>query len=150
MLAVLAVALLAQSADRPCSDGVRAATTVEINACLQKDLGREAARMDHYIATAGELAERQDQSTAGTREASAQKKHLIDAQRAWEAYQTIVCRGVYDKWLGGSIRNAAALRCHIDMTRERTFVIWRDFIKPADSSEPELPDPREGLSPSAE
>lgn len=142
MLAILAVALLAQSTDRLSSDCGRAATTVEINACLQKDLGREAARMDHYIATAGELAERQDEATVGTPEASDQRRLLREAQHAWEAYQKIVCDGVYDKWLGGSIRNAAALRCRIDMTRERTFVIWRDFIKPADSSEPELPDPR--------
>lgn len=143
MFAALALSLLAvQSAAHLPADCANAAATLEIDACLSEELKRERARMDHYLATARLMAERQDESTVGTPEASKQVRFLGDAQGAWEAYDKVVCNGVYDKWLGGSIRNAAALRCHIDMTRERTFVVWRDFIAPADSSEPELPDPR--------
>ena len=69
------------------------------------------------------------------------RAYLDQAQAAWAVYSDLVCKGVYDKWNGGSIRNVAALRCRIDMTRERTQVVWRDYLTYVDSTPPELPEP---------
>lgn len=143
---VFSLLLVTQTTGHLPADCAEASNTLEINACAARDLSRETERMDHYLTAARRNADAMDQATAGTPDASAQRDHLDKAQTAWAAYADIVCDGVHDRWKGGTIRTVAALRCRIDMTRERTHVVWRGYLSPADASPPDLPEPLQPVS----
>jgi uncharacterized protein YecT (DUF1311 family) len=136
MFALIAAILLTQTPDAPVNCA-QAMTTPQINACAAQRLEAETARMETYLSAARRRAVTQDEETA----ASSQRAYLDNAQSAWTAYADIVCDGVYDNWSGGTIRTVMALECRIQMTRERTHVIWRDFLTYADSTPPVLPEP---------
>ena len=138
---------LASEAQRGETDGVqasldctRAMTTPEINACGALDLDRETARMERYLETARQRAVDMDAASTG-HDATHQTAYLSSTQAAWTAYAEIACAGVYDQWKGGTIRTVMGLGCRIAMTRERTRVVWRDYLTYADSTPPILPEP---------
>jgi len=142
MLALVAAGLIAQTPAAP-ADCSKAATTPEINACAAQDLAAETERMETYLTAARRQASVIDQSAADGDPALSQRAYLDNAQTAWSAYADIVCDGVYDQWSGGTIRTVMSLGCRTRMTRERTHVIWRDFLTYADSTPPILPEPIE-------
>ncbi|NBW09586.1 MAG: DUF1311 domain-containing protein [Caulobacteraceae bacterium] len=141
MIPILAAILLSgQAIETAPADCSKAMTTPEINACAGLDLERETARMERYLAAARTRARELD-AVDDVRDRSHQQVYLQNAQKAWEAYAAIVCDGVYDEWKGGTIRNAMYIGCQVEMTRERTRVIWRDYLTYADSTPPILPEP---------
>ena len=135
------------AAASPAADGGpvcrRDGTMPEINACFAEDLRREEARMDIYLRRAEERAREADELTRAYGGPSAQRGYLASSQAAWRAYAEIVCAGVHDAWKDGTIRTAMQLNCMIEMTRERTHVIWRHHLTHADGSPPVLPEPVE-------
>ncbi|WP_426022953.1 lysozyme inhibitor LprI family protein [Brevundimonas sp. PWP3-1b1] len=141
LFTIVSLLLVSQSPDHLPADCAKAQDTLAINACASRDLSREVERMDHYLVAARRNADAADQGAGKATVSLSQRAYLDQAQAAWTAYADLVCKGVYDKWNGGSIRNVAALRCRIDMTRERTHVVWRDYLTYADSTPPELPEP---------
>ena len=46
---------------------------------------------------------------------------LRDAQRAWIAFRDAECGLAYAMWGSGSMRNVAAVNCHLEMTATRTI-----------------------------
>lgn len=130
---------------------VRDGSTPEVNACMSNDLEREMARLRHYLTVAEERARARDEYPRAFGGQSAQRAYLAASQAAWTAYARIVCEGVEDSWKDGSIHTAMYLGCMIDMTHERTLVIWRDHLTYADSTPPVLPEPtsRAGDGPSS-
>ncbi|WP_299171767.1 lysozyme inhibitor LprI family protein [uncultured Brevundimonas sp.] len=146
MLALVAAGLIAQTPAAP-ADCAKAATTPEINACAAQDLAAETERMETYLAAARRKALADDQGASDNGPASSQRAYLDNGQTAWVAYRDIVCNGVYNRWSGGTIRTLMALNCSTRMTRERTQVIWRDFLTYADATPPILPEPVGPASP---
>jgi len=142
---VAAILLSGQAIEGLPADCSKAMTTPEINACGQLDLQRETARMERYLTAANARARALD-DVADVPDRSHQQVYLQNAQKAWEAYEAIVCDGVYDDWKGGTIRTVMYLGCKVEMTRERTRVIWRDYLTYADSTPPILPEPVEPAS----
>lgn len=139
MIATLFIALVLQTSAATDVDCDRAANTQEINACAARDLAREEARMDRYLAAAHA---RLDEDMAGTTGEPGFGPAWLDAsQSAWAAYADIRCRGVYDRWKGGTIRTVMGLGCRIELTRQRTHDIWTDYLTFADSTPPILPEP---------
>ena len=143
MIATLLIALALQTPVAADIDCERAANTLQINACAAQDLAREEARMNRYLAAARmRLNDNQNAATSGG-EASFGPAWLDASQSAWTAYADIRCRGVYDRWKGGTIRTVMALDCRIEATRQRTHDIWTDYLTFADSTPPILPEPIE-------
>lgn len=136
-----AVAAAASSHPARPFDCVRDGSTPQINVCLAQDLAAEEARMDLYLAAARERARSTDELPRAFGGPSAQRGYLAASQAAWTAYARIVCEGVDDSFKDGSIHTAMFLRCMIDMTLERTRVIWRDHLTYWDSTPPVLPEP---------
>ena len=97
--------------------------------------------MQQYLLTARERAQAMDEAPRSFGGPSAQRGYLAGSQAAWSAYARIVCEGVSDAFKDGSIHTAKFLRCMIQMTHERTQVIWRDHLTYADSTPPVLPEP---------
>lgn len=120
---------------------VRDGSTPEVNACMADDLASETARLQQYLTVAEARARARDEIPRAFGGPSAQRGYLAASQAAWTAYARIVCEGVDDSWKDGSIHTAMYLGCMIDMTRERTRVIWRDHLTYADSTPPVLPEP---------
>lgn len=120
---------------------VRDGSTPEMNACLADDLEQEEARMQRYLTAAEQRARAADEQPRAFGGPSAQRGYLAASQAAWTAYARIVCEGVDDSWKDGSIHTAMYLGCMIDMTHERTRVIWRDHLTYVDSTPPVLPEP---------
>ena len=130
---LLLMALLSgqERTDLP-SDCARAMTTLEVNACVARDLQNETRRMETYLQAA---------FARMRMDTPKQDAWLRASQPAWEAYADIACGAVYDWWGEGTVRTAEALRCRIDLTRERTHFVWRSFLTYADSTPPILPEP---------
>lgn len=140
MIWLAAIASLAgQDIDHLPADCGNAVTTVEMNACAALDLQREQDRMERYLAEARRRARELDMQPYGS--PTAQQAYLNAAQTAWQAYAQIACDGVHDHWKDGTIRTVMYLNCRIEMIRERTHVIWRDYLTYADSTPPILPEP---------
>lgn len=145
MIWFAAIALLAgQDVDNLPADCGNAVTTVEVNACVALDLEREQGRMERYLAEAQRRARELDAQPYGT--PTAQQAYLNASQTAWQAYAQIACEGVHDHWKDGTIRTVMYLDCRIEMIRERTHVIWRNYLTYADSTPPILPEPVESLA----
>jgi len=138
--AAMAAAQAIIGADQPFRC-VRDGSTPEMNACLADDLEQEEARMQRYLTAAEQRARAMDEQPRAFGGPSAQRGYLAASQAAWTAYARIVCEGVADSWKDGSIHTAMYLGCMIDMTHERTRVIWRDHLIYVDSTPPVLPEP---------
>lgn len=120
---------------------VRDGSTPEINACLAEDLAAEDGRMQQYLTAADRVARASDEQPRSFGGPSAQRGYLAASQAAWTAYARIVCEGVDDAYRDGSIHTAMFLRCMIQMTHERTRVIWRGYLRSRGSTPPVLPEP---------
>ena len=137
MLWLMAMMLTGQAIDNLPADCSQAMTTPEINACGALDLRREEQRMEEYLQAAYRRA-----ADSGTQEAA----WLRASQSAWKAYADIACGAVYEQWSDGTIRGVMYLGCMVNLTRERTHVVWRGFLTYPDSTPPVLPEPRRPLS----
>lgn len=70
-------------------------------------------------------------------------KHLNDEQLAWTKYRETLCGNVYLMWVQGTARYEMAAQCNLNVTRERTYDLWRSYLTYIDSTPPILPDPRQ-------
>jgi uncharacterized protein YecT (DUF1311 family) len=130
---ILALAVIAAD---PC-DG---SSTPEVNACLARQADTAQAELDRYLATA-----RAKLAHEGAEPASDTPKLLAGfdaAEHAWEDYRKQQCDNIYVHWQGGTIRGAMALGCQISLTRQRTHVVWEDYLTYMDSTPPVLPEPK--------
>ena len=115
--------------------------TLQINACAMADLEAETARMELYLEAARAQAQARARDAETGEAHGRQLRYLDAAQAAWESYADAVCEGVYDQWREGTIRTVMAIGCRIDLTRQRTQVIWRNHLTHVDSTPPLLPEP---------
>ena len=97
--------------------------------------------MERYLHTARERARTMDEAPRSFGGPSAQRGYLASSQAAWIAYARIVCEGVDDRFKDGSIHMAMFLGCMIEMTHDRTRVIWRNHLTYMDTTPPILPEP---------
>ncbi|WP_183030042.1 lysozyme inhibitor LprI family protein [Altericroceibacterium spongiae] len=116
-------------------------TTLEVNACLNEQLGEANVEMEQYAETALAIMERD----AKDEFSDALEKDAPDAfrraQKAWTDYREAECEALYDNWSGGTIRNAMTISCEIRITRQRTHTIWENWLTFMDSTPPVLPEP---------
>lgn len=112
----------------------------EMAVCWSQALDWEEARMRRYYDGAQEAIVREGRTSSGSRLNQA-RAYLASSQAAWTAYAETACQAVYENFGQGSARNLDLTECRIEMTRERTHVIWRGFLTiPAEGVEP-FPEP---------
>ena len=141
MIELLLAGLLITQDAAAAPDCGREDTTMAVNACLSDVLERESVRMEAYFAAALERVTL-DEAEAGTADAEVDiGADMRQAQSLWRAYADQACGVIYTRWREGSIRNALALQCGIDLTRERTHHLWKAFLTYPDSTPPILPEP---------
>jgi len=110
-------------------------TTFAINQCLAGVRDRAKQREERYFEAA---VSGKDGLPARMTE---RERMMRDAQAAAEKLRESECGAVYEHWIGGTIRNAMALRCEIHLIDQRTHDIWRNWLTYQDASEPILPEP---------
>ncbi|WP_299010494.1 lysozyme inhibitor LprI family protein [uncultured Shewanella sp.] len=114
-------------------DCEKAWTTLAINQCMHKDLIAAEKVMDKYLAKS--LERYLDDSVS--------RASIKKGQDAWMSYRDEHCGAVYDTWRDGTIRTSMGLDCQLELTHQRTTVLWRSFLTYFDSTPPLLPKPKE-------
>ncbi len=109
-----------------------AMNTMEINDCYADILDRAEARRAEYHAAA--LARHADDEEVA--------RMLGESEQAFNEYRDAECAAMYQRWIGGSIRNVMALQCQIAQTDARTHTIWENWLTYPDSTPPDLPEPQ--------
>lgn len=69
-------------------------------------------------------------------------KTFDHSQEAWKTYRDEHCSSYYYYWKGGTIAGPFHAACLNDLTRERTWEIWKYWLHYADSTPPMLPEPK--------
>ena len=110
----------------------KAWTTLAINQCMYKDLVTAEKVLDKYLAKSLERYLEDDVSVASIKK----------GQEAWLNYREEHCGAVYDTWRDGTIRTAMGLGCKLELTHQRTIVLWHSFLTYVDSTPPLLPEPK--------
>lgn len=112
-------------------DCENALNTIDINECAVFELNANQKKMQTYLEASVSVNQH--------------LKKLVQAieisQKNWSKYADSHCDAVYEKWNEGSIRNHMYLSCKIRLTKERTFVLWNDYLTFVDTASPVLPRP---------
>lgn len=126
---LFALALLSAGSTTTCPG----TTTPEVEACLNQELGQEEDRLARYYEAARKRLSEENGSSA--------EKGLAKSEQLWLAYRRAECSAVFDDWSAGTIRGSMATLCQIDLTRLRTYALWKNWLTFADSTPPILPRP---------
>ncbi|MCB0336212.1 MAG: DUF1311 domain-containing protein [Bdellovibrionales bacterium] len=129
LLLLLSVFLFSLNAEE--IDCSKAISTPEINACAAKELAAKEKVLEDYLEKAYELKKPEQKVV----------QSLKESQTTWLRYRKSYCSGVYELWSGGTIRGAMYNGCMIRLTKERTHIIWSDYLTYMDSTPPALPEP---------
>ena len=113
-------------------DCEKAWTTLAINQCMHKDLVAAEKVLGKYLAKSLELYS----------EDSVSVNSIKKGQEAWLSYREEHCGAVYDTWRDGTIRTAMGLGCKLELTHQRTIVLWKSFLTFVDSTPALLPEPK--------
>ena len=126
----------------PTTDPCSGSTTIAMNDCASGKLDAAEAELARYTAAAsariGDLSTDAERGSAGMKLTMAFEK----AGRAWAVYRDSECDAVYAHWSAGSIRTTMSLGCRVEMTRRRTYTVWRNWLTYMDSTPPILPEPK--------
>ncbi|WP_105264731.1 lysozyme inhibitor LprI family protein [Pseudoalteromonas sp. T1lg76] len=112
-------------------DCEKAWTTLAINQCMHKALVAAEKAMAKYLAKSLERYAQDNVSATA----------IQKGQDAWLSYREAHCGAVYDTWRDGTIRTAMGLGCKLELTHQRTAVLWQSFLTYVDSTPPLLPEP---------
>jgi uncharacterized protein YecT (DUF1311 family) len=66
------------------------------------------------------------------------------AQEVWKTYRDEHCSSYHYDWKDGTVAGPFHVACLNDLTRERTWEIWKYWLHYADSTPPLLPEPKTG------
>ncbi|WP_110691820.1 lysozyme inhibitor LprI family protein [Salinicola halophyticus] len=119
----------------PCTSGT---STADMNECLTSVAKEVDEELHRYLKVAQASLDQGHEQFPD----EVKKIDLSEESAAWKEYVSTYCRHVYDSYGTGSLRDSAARRCYVDLTKERTHRIWEDFIATPDSSAPALPEPK--------
>ena len=108
-----------------------ATTTIQINTCIGQEIEAANYLLTQYVAKAKARYADQAEVIAS----------IAHAQQNWLAYRQSHCDSVYDIWSDGSIRGAMFGECMLQLTKQRTHQIWKDYLTFMDSTPPLLPEP---------
>ncbi|MDA0147378.1 lysozyme inhibitor LprI family protein [Vibrio sp. LaRot3] len=131
LLAIAAICSFSVMAEQEvdCSNPV---TTLDFNYCLGLEAEQAYQQLDRYWQKS---LERNSFDPTLVEE-------MKVAHEKWHAYRQSHCDSIYTMWRQGTIRNAKSLDCRIQLTKQRTHILWENFLTYADSTPPVLPEPK--------
>jgi uncharacterized protein YecT (DUF1311 family) len=132
LLAALAVLLVQSDKIKPDCNG----STPEIATCMEEKLDRAEKRLQTYLQAAIE------KNTDDSGNAGSVVLGINASQAAFESYRKIECYTVYEDYKEGTIRGIMNLGCQLNLTNERTHVVWANWLQYMDSTPPKLPEPK--------
>jgi uncharacterized protein YecT (DUF1311 family) len=128
----------APQADPQCDVG----SELQNNECLAERAERYDTELASYVFAARQRLEHEGrESAADTASARRALERFSEAEAAWSKYQDAECAAIYEHLSDGSIRNSAALRCRIALTRSHTHTVWADWLTYFDDTPPIQPEP---------
>lgn len=130
--------------DEPEVDCSNPTTTIEMNHCAARQQVEVETQLKSYL----------DAAYAKLRgEAEAPEAVIAEieaSQTLWEGYTEAACGAVYTYWQGGTIRNLMAASCRMELMRERSHHIWREYLAGNDDDPDAYPEPQRAVYKSAE
>jgi len=90
-------------------------TTLELRACLDRDLKRTDSTMALYLREAQRLA------TA--------RAILDSAQAAWIRFRDVSCRAAGEQFAGGTLQPVTILSCRVRVANNRIRDLWEDYLR---------------------
>lgn len=142
MLIVLAaLAALAQDPsqgeDAVCPEPLTALGDLAIRECLDQAWREEEERMRRYQQAAVEaVIARADETSPDQTEA-----FIAASQAVWAAYAEIECQGVAEQQGPGTLVGMELRLCMIELMRERSQTLWRNYGLGQGDGGPGLPEP---------
>ena len=107
-------------------DCSKASTTNEINVCKHKELDKSEALLKKYLKASKNHYKDEDEVIA-----------LINkSQEKWLSYRESHCDAIYKIWEGGTIRGVMHGQCMVDVTKNRTYELWKSYLTFMDSTPP--------------
>lgn len=108
--------------DEPDVDCDNPTTTLEMNHCAAQQQQEVEAQLKTYLEAA------YAKLRAEAEEPEAVIAAVEASQKLWEGYADSACEVVYTYWQSGSIRNLMAASCRMELMRERSHHIWREYL----------------------
>lgn len=116
-----------------------AGSTMELNICAAREVEALKGTLAVYTEAAYALIREMDDG-----DPEALVAEITEGEKLWRAYVEAACGAVYTQWSSGTIRNVMAASCEMDLIRERTHHIWREYLVTMEGlaklPEPELRD----------
>jgi len=116
-------------------DCANAGSTLEQNVCAGRDVRALEENLRLYTDTAYEVLREN-----GERDSEALIAKIREGERLWRAYVEAACGAVDAYWEQGTIRTVMAASCEMELIRERTHHIWREYLTPMEGM-PRLAEP---------
>jgi uncharacterized protein YecT (DUF1311 family) len=114
------VALTAEYAREKTGDCNDAKSTVDINECLSREIGKTQKNYEAYVRAIGgllRLSEPGEPTNGAADQAPDMGKEFDQAELAWSSYRETQCRTASDQYFGGTMRPGAFLSCKQEVTR---------------------------------
>ena len=113
-------------------DCKNAETTFDVNHCTGLELESAERELQKYYKKSLEHRKGEPELVVA----------IKNSQKQWEKYLEAHCDSVFTQWKGGTVRHAMYLSCRTELTQQRTFILWNDFLTFMDSTPPVLPKPK--------
>lgn len=124
----IAISATAKEGDVDCDN---AASTLDRSHCESLELDDAERELKKYL----------DKSLSHHKSDTGLVDAIVEAQLEWRNYREAHCDAVYHQWRDGSIRKLKTLSCEKDLTRLRTYELWKTYLTFMDSTAPVLPKP---------
>jgi len=124
--------------DWPDLDCANAGSTMEQNVCAGRDVRALEENLRLYTDTAYAVLREN-----GERDSEALIAEIREGERRWRAYVQAACGAVDTYWKPGTIRTVMAASCEMELIRERTHHVWREYLTPMEGM-PRLAEPPRG------
>lgn len=107
----------------PDLDCANAGSTMEQNICAGREVQALEQNLRHYTDTAYKVLREQPDSDPEPLIAE-----ISESETLWKAYVESACGAVYTYWQQGTIRTVMGASCQMELIRERTHYIWREYL----------------------
>ncbi len=107
-------------------------TTIEINTCIGREMESAEATLNKYFLASIHQNTNDQEIT----------KLVRKSQETWKQYREEHCSAIYQLWIKGTIRGVMHGQCKLQLTKDRTYELWRSYLTFMDSKPPLLPEPK--------
>ena len=140
LLGALSISATAVQDDWSDVDCANAGSTMEQNVCAARDVRDLEENLRLYTDTAYAVLQENAE-----RDSEALISEIREGERLWRAYVKAACGAVDTYWKPGTIRTVMAASCEMELIRERTHHVWREYLTPIEGLPRLAEPPRSGF-----